>query len=106
MGCLPTKKASHSLPMVEENVKQYSWSNRDRSEASRFVITNVSNTSQCRLPGEINGEQFSIENCTGSSICLLDLCNTVTIDDCRDCTIFIGAVIGRFVNLVGHLFQC
>lgn len=47
------------------------------------------------MPGEINGEQFIIQNCKNSTICLFDFSNTVLIDDCHDCTIFVGPIIGR-----------
>lgn len=48
------------------------------------------------MPGEINGEQFIIQNCKNSTICLYDFTNTVLIDDCQECTIFVGPVIGRY----------
>lgn len=72
-------------------------SNRDRSHLMNYLIENESNSIQIRLPGEIGGEQFIIQNCNDSTICLYDYSNTVTIDDCRNCTFFIGPVIGSIV---------
>ncbi|KPM05332.1 XRP2-like protein [Sarcoptes scabiei] len=74
-----------------------SMSNRDRSQASKFIIENQSKSLLLRSPGEINGEQFIIQNCFDSIICLFDYSNTVTIDDCRDCVFFIGPVMGSVV---------
>ena len=36
------------------------------------------------------GEQFVIQNCENSNIYLFDHINTVTIDDCKNCKLFIG----------------
>ena len=44
------------------------------------------------VPGSIAGQQFQIKNCRGASIYLYDWANTVTVDDCSDCRIFLGAV--------------
>ena len=44
------------------------------------------------MPGSIAGQQFQIKNCRGASIYLYDWANTVTVDDCADCRIFLGAV--------------
>ena len=38
----------------------------------------------------ILGEQFVIQNCENSNIYLFDHINTVTIDDCKNCKMFIG----------------
>ncbi|OTF79539.1 XRP2-like protein [Euroglyphus maynei] len=77
------------------------WTAKDktynRSQVVKYLIENESNSIQIRLPGEINGEQFIIENCNDSTICLYDYSNTVSIDDCRNCTFFIGPVIGSIV---------
>ena len=37
-----------------------------------------------------SGEQFVIQNCENSNIFLFDYINTVTVDDCKGCKIFIG----------------
>ncbi|UXI18331.1 hypothetical protein NH340_JMT04274 [Sarcoptes scabiei] len=98
MGCLMPKIFSDNRRkrLTEtEPQKTYSWSNRDRSQASKFIIENQSKSLLLRSPGEINGEQFIIQNCFDSIICLFDYSNTVTIDDCRDCVFFIGPVMGR-----------
>nr|XP_027205746.1 protein XRP2-like [Dermatophagoides pteronyssinus] len=103
MGCLMSKKSDQQqqqqLVPNQQWIKDktYSWSNRDRSQLMKYMIENESNSIQIRLPGEINGEQFIIQNCNDSTICLYDYSNTVTIDDCRNCTFFIGPVIGSVV---------
>ncbi|KAI7695610.1 Protein XRP2 [Sarcoptes scabiei] len=100
MGCLMPKIFSDNRRkrLTEtEPQKTYSWSNRDRSQASKFIIENQSKSLLLRSPGEINGEQFIIQNCFDSIICLFDYSNTVTIDDCRDCVFFIGPVMGSVV---------
>ena len=45
-----------------------------------------------RRPGSISGQQFQIKNCNNSHIYLFDWSNTVTVDDCINCKIFIGPV--------------
>ncbi|KAH9506666.1 Protein Xrp2 [Dermatophagoides farinae] len=99
MGCLMSKKSQQLANNQQWTTtdKTYSWSNRDRSHLMNYLIENESNSIQIRLPGEIGGEQFIIQNCNDSTICLYDYSNTVTIDDCRNCTFFIGPVIGSIV---------
>jgi protein XRP2 len=59
------------------------------------IVKNISNLNtiffQCKYMMFIfSGEQFVIQNCENSNIYLFDHTNTVTIDDCKMCKIFIG----------------
>ena len=45
-----------------------------------------------RLPGSVSGEQFIIRNCDDSAIFVFDNTNCVTVDDCKNCKIFLGPV--------------
>ena len=100
MGCIFPKKNPKS-PItdsiscnVNNNEKHYSWSNRNVEDGTRFIIANEIDSSTVRLPSEIDGQQFTIQNCKQAIICLFDHSNTIMVDDCIDCTFFIGPVKG------------
>jgi len=57
-----------------------------------------------KRPGEINGQQFIIKNCTKSKIYLFDHMSTLTIDDCSDCLFVCGPVKGRFEKVLDFVF--
>ena len=46
------------------------------------------------------GEQFVIQNCENSNIYLFDHINTVTIDDCKNCKMFIGPT--KVIDISGY----
>lgn len=48
-----------------------------------------------RLPGSINGQPFIVRDCSDAAIFLFDNINTLTIDDCNNCTIIVGPTAGR-----------
>lgn len=70
-------------------------SNREKLNFKDYVIDNQTHETIVKLPGQIKGEQFIIQNCNESEIFLFDFINTISVDDCADCTIFIGPAIGR-----------
>ena len=45
-----------------------------------------------RKPGSIAGQQFQLKNSSDCNVYLYDWSNTVTIDDCKNCKIFLGPV--------------
>lgn len=68
---------------------------KDKINPADFTLEGLNGQEAGRVPGTINGQQFIIQNCNSSQIYLLDHINTITIDDCSDCTIFIGPTTGR-----------
>ena len=69
---------------------------KDKVDPADFTVEGLKGEEAGRVPGSINGQQFIIQNCQSSQIFLLDHINTITIDDCSDCTIFIGPTTGRW----------
>lgn len=65
------------------------------SDAKNFIIEDLENHEEIRIPGSVNGEQFIIQNCKDCTIYILDHINTITIDDCINCKIILGPVEGR-----------
>ena len=74
---------------VIETPKVYSWDNK-RTDNSEFLVENLTDKTVYKYPGDINGNQFMIRNCQNSEIFLFDYMNTITLDDCKNCKIFIG----------------
>ncbi|OXA56058.1 protein XRP2 [Folsomia candida] len=75
--------------------KQYSWDTRPKQDPANYTISDLRDGEQrVKRPGEINGQQFIIKNCTNSKIFMFDYSSQVTIDDCTDCLIVCGPVQG------------
>lgn len=74
-------------------------SNREKIDPKQFTIENEKSTSLVKKAGSINGQQFIIQNCEHVNIGLFDFINTITIDDCNHCSIFIGPTSGRYSSL-------
>ncbi|KAH9105520.1 hypothetical protein AeMF1_018699 [Aphanomyces euteiches] len=55
-----------------------------------FIVSKQTDATVVKRPGQINGQQFLIEDCTRCNVFVLDHCTSVQIDECHDCTIFIG----------------
>lgn len=71
---------------------------REKKEAvdkNQLIISDGENTVLGRLPGQLNGKQFLVHNCKNSTILLLDYTETVTVEKCTDCHIFIAPCKGR-----------
>ncbi|KAK7070327.1 Protein Xrp2, partial [Halocaridina rubra] len=77
-----------------KNIGQLFRDKREKVNPADFTIENISNQEIGRLPGSINGQQFIIQNCQASQIYLFDHINTITVDDCSNCIIFIGPTTG------------
>ena len=68
---------------------------RKKIDPADYTIENVNGGEDGRLCGTIDGNPFIIQNCEKAKIYLFDFINTVTIDDCSDCSFYIGPVTGR-----------
>lgn len=62
-----------------------------------YLIENVERKEVVRPPGSVNGQQFMIQGCRDATIYILDHINTVTVDDCENCTVILAAVRARSV---------
>lgn len=74
---------------------RYFRSDRQEIDPSLFTVEDAMDDTAVRLPGSIEGHPFTISNCLKANIFLFDHMNSVTINDCKDCTIFLGPTKGR-----------
>ena len=71
----------------------------ERKEYKKYLLTNflsfkdvVNEAEPCiRRPGDVNGMDFTISNCTNSTLIIMDHTEQIQIDDVSHCSIFIGA---------------
>eukprot|EP00039_Didymoeca_costata_P001161 m.50287 g.50287 ORF g.50287 m.50287 type:complete len:350 (-) comp10658_c0_seq3:2130-3179(-) len=89
MGCVESSEASDT-----EEPKQYSWDKRAPVDPANYSFKNLEGQTVGKKSGEINGEQFVIENCKNCNIFVQDCTAIVNVDDCENCTIFLGPVKG------------
>ncbi|XP_074599469.1 protein XRP2-like [Brevipalpus obovatus] len=93
MGCWGSKnRESNSLE--NESSQNYSWNNRPKLDLKEFIIENEHSSVVVKRPGSINGQQFAIQSCKNSTLCIMDGLDSATIDDCQGCTIFLGPAKG------------
>ncbi|KAK4469236.1 hypothetical protein MN116_006809, partial [Schistosoma mekongi] len=92
-SCHP--KLERGLKLLSKNEKLETNSSPEL-DPKDFIIADKCGGIYGRLPGEINGQQFLIQNCKNSYIYLLDHSITITIDDCLDCTIVTGPIRTSF----------
>ena len=66
-------------------------------DRSLLVISDQEGGTVGRLPGQLNGRQFRIKNCRDVSILILDNTDSVTVEKCINCQIFIAPTKGRYL---------
>ena len=78
-----------NLETEDSKPKVYSWDTK-KIDLTQYSFENLQEQTVVKAPGSIEGEQFMVRNCINCNIYLLDHINTITIDDCKNCKIFIG----------------
>lgn len=94
--CCPKEKQSKREERYyakEHQVIKYSWE-RERPDPTQYQFVNLRDEIAAKLDGQVNGQQFIIDKCTGSCILVLDHTATVNVDDCEKCLIVIGPCRG------------
>lgn len=76
-----------NLEVENDQPKVYSWDKKP-AENRDLVIENLNDETLVRR--DIKGNQFMVRNCNNCYIFLMDYINCITIDDCKNCKIFIG----------------
>lgn len=94
MGCLGSKEDKDSEGEQTNEKPTFSWDKRPKLDPKDYSISDVTGETIGKLPGELNGQQFIIQNCQGCNIFVLDHTDSVTIDDCINCRIVIGPCKG------------
>ena len=90
---LPSLETEADNEKAVDGVKQYSWDRlRVEVDLSQYIVDGQEGGQVVRRPGSVGGQQFVIRNSSNCCIYLYDWANTVTIDDCKHCKIFLGAV--------------
>ena len=64
-------------------------------DLSLLIVSDKEAETLGRLPGQLEGKQFAIRNCSNCTILVLDHTQTVTVDKCRNCDVFIAPSKGR-----------
>ncbi|XP_071453764.1 protein XRP2-like [Hetaerina americana] len=77
---------------TSERPREYSWDKNRKLNVEDYSFNNIVNKVIGKLPGTIDGQQFTIQNCSNSTVYLLDQMNTVTIDECTHCKFILGPV--------------
>ena len=59
-----------------------------------------------RLPGQLNGWQFHIQDCRECDIFVLDHTSALTVHGCTDCKMVLGPCGGRYVHMCVCVCVC
>lgn len=68
----------------------FSWDKRDEVDPADYCFDDLTGETKGKFPGDINGQQFSIENCKDCILFVFDNVASLTVDECTNCVIFIG----------------
>ncbi|CAH1785725.1 unnamed protein product [Owenia fusiformis] len=90
-GCLSNPARPEET--AEAPPKQYSWDKRRQElDPKDYTYDGLKGETVGKTPGQLNGQQFTIQNCEDCNIYIFDHVSTVQIDDCVNCRIFVGPV--------------
>ncbi len=68
---------------------------REKLDPKDYTVEGLTDCAVGRLPGSVAGQQFIIQECKNSKIYLFDHIGTISVDDCVNCTIFVGPTSSR-----------
>jgi len=95
MGCwCSSEKLEDEERSINNKPKVYSWDNKEDIDLSNYMVDGLQKGTAVKLDGDVQGQQFTIQNCRKCVIFVLDHADTVTVDNCEDCKIVIGPVNG------------
>ncbi|CAI8054956.1 Protein XRP2 [Geodia barretti] len=91
MGCCVSsgEERTDREPLAETRPR-YSWEKKERPDRSQLIISGQVGVVVCRLPGQLSGRQFHIQDCRQCEIFVLDTTSSLTIHGCTDCTLVLG----------------
>jgi len=94
-----TDAASHQAANVPTSNEAGSKTNEKQARRKRrldYMFTKQSNATLVKTPGQVAGNAFALDRLTDCSVAILDHCDQVTVDDCKNCRIFVGPCNGSF----------
>lgn len=95
MGCCLSSGGSGETADRESLTRpRYSWEKEGRPDRSQLIISKQVGVVVGRLPGQLNGRQFHIQDCEKCGIYILDHTSAVTIHGCTECCIVLGPCSG------------
>ena len=59
-----------------------------------YVIDGVEDDVRTKTAGQVDGEQLVVQNCKRTKVFVFDHCASINVDDCEDCTLFLGCCKG------------
>jgi protein XRP2 len=95
MGCGSSQSETKSSIKVKvNNPTPHAFGKRTDLDPKDFIFKDKIAEFLVREPGQIEGQQFIIEDCNESDIFLLDHIGSLTIDNCNKCRIVCGPISG------------
>ena len=65
---------------------------KKKKNRADYIFKDQINQALIKLPGQLNGSAFNIENLNKCEIKIFDYTNQILVDDCKDCIFIIGPV--------------
>uniref|UniRef100_A0A0N5C8F6 C-CAP/cofactor C-like domain-containing protein n=1 Tax=Strongyloides papillosus TaxID=174720 RepID=A0A0N5C8F6_STREA len=95
--CFGDSLSTYNCGKEDENnstkEQTFSWDKRNENSDS-YISKDLKNKYCVRRSGEINGQQYVVENCSNCTIIVKDITGSVNIDDSQDCLIILGPCNG------------
>ena len=70
----------------------------NRQDRSQLIISGQVGVVTGRLPGQLNGRQFHIQDCQKCQLFILDHTSAVTLHGCSECDVVLGPCAGRYIQ--------
>uniref|UniRef100_A0A1I7S3H9 C-CAP/cofactor C-like domain-containing protein n=1 Tax=Bursaphelenchus xylophilus TaxID=6326 RepID=A0A1I7S3H9_BURXY len=88
------RSAQYTIGQTTAASQGYSWQRESRPAIGDVQFKDLQDQVMVKRRGDVQGEQFIIDNCKNCLLLILDTVSSVTIDDCEDCIIIIGPCKG------------
>ena len=97
MGCESSK--TEKVPQMKfKTPSEPNFGRKEGLNREDYIFSGKEGVTLLKNPGEIDGQQFILEECQSCDIFLLDHVGALTVDYCKDCRIVVGPVSSRYVG--------
>jgi len=89
MGACWSAPEGDLVASIDIQVTKAKKSNKDLNPAD-FKVASVTDGVVVKKPGDVDGVQFLVEDCTNSHVILVDMVGPIAMDNCKGCTVVVG----------------
>lgn len=92
MGCSQSSPPTAQKMQFKRSSTGHNFGDKSNLNKEDFIFTKRGEEVLLKVPRDIDGQQFIVEECEGSDVFLLDHMAALTIDVCKRCNVITGPV--------------